>query len=77
MSLIHFHRTRGSRAFVNALIVLLVAGNTSCIYGFRGGGGFPADIHTMFIETFENSTSRRHPPGIDRGLSRETCLDAH
>ena len=58
MSLIHFHRTRGSRALVNALIVLLVAGNTSCIYGFRGGGGFPADIHTLFIETFENSTSQ-------------------
>jgi hypothetical protein len=57
MSLIHFHRTRGLRAFANALIVLLVASNASC-YGFRGGGGFPADIHTMFIEPFENSTSQ-------------------
>lgn len=25
-------------------------------YGFQGGGGFPSDIRTMYIEPFENQT---------------------
>jgi hypothetical protein len=58
MSLNRFLRIPGYRALANALVVLLLVGNTSCLYHFRGGGGFPADVRTMFIETFENSTSQ-------------------
>jgi len=29
----------------------------SC-YTLRSGGGFPSDIHTIFIQTFENSTAQ-------------------
>lgn len=29
---------------------------TSGCYGFQGGGGFPSDIRTMYIEPFENQT---------------------
>jgi curli biogenesis system outer membrane secretion channel CsgG len=40
-------------AFVAPL--LLLAG---CLYGFRGGGGFPDHIRTIFIAPFENRTSQ-------------------
>lgn len=33
--------------------LVLIAG---CSYGFRGGGGFPSDIRTVFVEQFENRT---------------------
>lgn len=36
------------------LLGLLVVGG--CNYGFRGGGGFPASIRTIYIEPFENET---------------------
>lgn len=46
---------KGSNAalFVAACILLLTS---SCKYGFSGGGGFPSDIRTIFIEPFENQT---------------------
>lgn len=28
----------------------------SCNYGFQGGGGFPSDIRTIYIEPFQNET---------------------
>lgn len=42
-------------AAVLALAVTLIGG---CNYGFRGGGGFPAHVRTIFIEPFENRTDR-------------------
>lgn len=39
--------------FASACIMLAT---TSCNYGFSGGGGFPTDIKTIFIEPFENQT---------------------
>ncbi len=36
------------------LLGLLIVGG--CNYGFRGGGGFPASIRTIYIEPFENET---------------------
>ncbi|HEX7117645.1 MAG TPA: LPS assembly lipoprotein LptE [Longimicrobiales bacterium] len=36
------------------LLGVLAAG--ACNYGFRGGGGFPASIRTIYIEPFENET---------------------
>lgn len=29
---------------------------SACSYGLSGGGGFPSDIRTIFIEPFENQT---------------------
>ena len=52
-----FRRIPGHRAAVSALLIALSAAHAGC-YGFRGGGGFPADIRTMFIQSFENSTSQ-------------------
>lgn len=53
MKLLHFLRTSGFLA--NSLVVAtaLIAG---CNYGFSGGGGFPSDVRTIYIEPFENQT---------------------
>ena len=54
MKLTHFLLKSGTPAF-SALCAssLLLA---SCNYGFSGGGGFPSDVRTIFIEAFENET---------------------
>ncbi len=44
---------RAARRLAPLFGLLLLLG---CNYGFRGGGGFPADIRTIFIEPFENQT---------------------
>ena len=47
-------RIPGIRAAISfAAAVVLLSG---CNYGFRGGGGFPPDIRTIYIESFENTT---------------------
>ena len=46
-------RLRPKHGFWTLLSALLV---TACNYGFQGGGGFPEDIRTIFIEPFENQT---------------------
>ena len=51
-----FHRKSGVPAFASAVALVGAVALTSCNYGFSGGGGFPAEIRTLFIETFENST---------------------
>lgn len=38
-----------------ALAALLLVVTTAC-YSFSGGGGFPDDVRTVFIEPFENTT---------------------
>lgn len=53
-------RTRrmfGALASTSRLAVLAVTLLTGCSYGFRGGGGFPSHIRTIYIEAFENKTS--------------------
>jgi hypothetical protein len=52
-----FRRIPGCRAFASVAVLLAVSAGTNC-YRFSGGGGFPSEIKTMFIETFENSTSQ-------------------
>ena len=54
MKLLHFLLKPGNLA-TSALAAgsLLLAG---CNYGFSGGGGFPADVRTIYIEPFENET---------------------
>jgi hypothetical protein len=42
----------GSHAFA-VLLVLLVTG---CNYSLRAGGGFPSDIRSVYIESFDNET---------------------
>lgn len=49
-------RTSGRRA-AEALLALAVLAATACNYGFEGGG-FPAHIRTIYIETFENQTAQ-------------------
>lgn len=58
--------TRSGRfARVSAVVpLLLVAG---CLYGLRGGGGFPDDVETVFIAPVENRTSQFQ---IDQELAR-------
>jgi hypothetical protein len=54
MKLHRFRRIPGIPGFsVLCAGALLVAG---CNYGFRGGGGFPSDVRTIYIEPFENET---------------------
>lgn len=53
MKSIHFRRKSGSRAFASAAAL---CGALSGCYGFSGGGGFPSDIRTLYIQPFENST---------------------
>ncbi len=54
MKLLLFLRTPGIRGFS-----ALCAGSlllSACNYGLTGGGGFPADVRTIYIEPFENET---------------------
>lgn len=39
-------------------LLLLLGAVGGCNYGFRGGGGFPADIHTIYIAPFDNQTAQ-------------------
>lgn len=50
----HFHKKYGIqlRNSLLAACVLLAA----CNYGFSGGGGFPSDVRTIYIEPFSNET---------------------
>ncbi|HEX7049450.1 MAG TPA: LPS assembly lipoprotein LptE [Longimicrobiales bacterium] len=45
-------RARPERYLLAALLLF------GCNYGLRGGGGFPADIDTIYIAPFENQTVR-------------------
>jgi hypothetical protein len=38
------------------LLALTVASAAGCNYGFRGGGGFPPHVRTLFIAPLENET---------------------
>ena len=51
------HRS-GRSAGPEFLLLALSLALGACNYGFQGGGGFPEDIRTLFIETFENETSQ-------------------
>jgi Lipopolysaccharide-assembly len=53
MKLRHFLRTPGIRV-LSCLIASSVL--AACNYGFSGGGGFPADVRTIYIEPFGNET---------------------
>ena len=43
---------RGFQTFASLLAVVALAG----CYSFSGGGGFPSDVKTLFIQPFDNET---------------------
>lgn len=53
-----FLRKPGYQAFVNVAVGLLVATQSSCLYRLTAGGGFPSDVKTIYIQTFENETAQ-------------------
>ena len=53
MKLLHFLRTSGIPGNSVVVFALLLG---ACNYGFSGGGGFPADVRTIYIEPFANET---------------------
>ena len=53
MKLRHFRRIPGIRVLSCLIASGLLA---ACNYGFSGGGGFPADVRTIYIEPFGNET---------------------
>jgi hypothetical protein len=60
-----FPKTSGSWARLSLLLVL--AATSACNYGFRGGGGLPDHIRTIYIAPFENQTDK---PELDPQLFR-------
>lgn len=54
MRLLLFRRKPGRRACSALLLSALLA--SGCNYGFTSGGGFPADVRTVYIEPFPNET---------------------
>lgn len=62
-----FRRIPGRSALASVVLALLVTG---CNYGFRGGGGFPPHIRTIYIAPFENRTDKPElDPEIFRALN--------
>jgi hypothetical protein len=41
-----------------ALLLALALATAACNYGFRGGGGFPAHVRTIYIAPLENDTEQ-------------------
>jgi hypothetical protein len=58
--------SRSVRASAVVLFASLLA--TGCLYGFRGGGGFPSDIRTLYIAPLENRTNQFE---VDQELGRQ------
>src|SRR5687767_2802735 len=52
MNRARFRRIPGLLTAISATLVI-----GACNYGFQGGGGFPSDIRTIYIEPFENQTA--------------------
>lgn len=53
---IPFRRRPGRWAARSAALAAALAFGAACNYGFQGGGGFPADIRSLYVSTFENET---------------------
>ena len=52
-----FHPRRGWFAIAERAALVLLPMLAGC-YSFSGGGGFPSDVETVFISTFENRTTQ-------------------
>ena len=53
MKQLRFLRTSG---FLGSSVLAIALFTSACNYGFSGGGGFPADVRTIYIEPFDNET---------------------
>lgn len=63
-----FPRISGTWTLLSAALLALLL--TGCNYGFRGGGGFPPHIRTLYIAPLENRTDRPElDPLIFRALN--------
>ncbi len=51
-----FRPPSGRRAGISLLATLALLAAAGCNYGFRGGGGFPASVRTVYIAPFDNET---------------------
>jgi hypothetical protein len=52
MNRLRFRRILGISVLASTAVL------SGCLYGFKGGGGFPTDIRTMYVEPFENQTAQ-------------------
>ena len=59
-----FRPIRGLSAAVEPLAFALLIIFAGCNYGFRGGGGLPSHIRTVFISTFENQSDNFRVPAL-------------
>ena len=48
----------GLRVCTDALLLALTTLLSGCLYGFQGGGGFPSNVHTIYIQAFDNQTAQ-------------------
>jgi hypothetical protein len=48
----------GLRVSADALLLALTTQLSGCLYGFQGGGGFPSNVHTIYIQAFDNQTAQ-------------------
>ncbi|MEJ2215862.1 MAG: LptE family protein [Gemmatimonadota bacterium] len=55
---IRIRRKPGIRHAEILLVLFLLGAAAGCNYGFRGGGGFPPDIKTIYIAPFDNQTTQ-------------------
>jgi outer membrane lipopolysaccharide assembly protein LptE/RlpB len=65
-----FRRTSGGWELASGLVLALAL--TACNYGFRGGGGLPETIRTIYIAPFENQTDKPElDPQVNRALTEQ------
>lgn len=63
---------RTSGAWMRASALLLALALSACNYGFRGGGGLPGHVETIYIAAFENRTNEPElDPLVNRALIDE------
>jgi hypothetical protein len=63
-----FLLTFSRSAVASALVAVMTLPFTGCLYGFRGGGGFPSDVRSIFIAPLENRTNQFD---IDQEIARQ------
>src|SRR5512138_2804798 len=56
-----------SGTWLRASALLLLSALAGCNYGFRGGGGLPDHVRTIYIAPFENQTEK---PDLDPQIFR-------
>lgn len=52
-----FQPIRGGRVYIELSLAIALS-LTGCLYGLRGGGGFPPDLRTVFVAPLDNKTDQ-------------------